>query len=71
MTARFVTVLWGSNENPALSTKDTGREMLKGMLRRVFWSPGRQLQAFCAQDTEPQSSISLHFLAERAANIDN
>lgn len=36
MTALFVTLLWGSNKNPALSIKDTGREMLKGMLHGDF-----------------------------------
>lgn len=36
MTACFVTLLWGSDKNPALSTKDTGQEMLKGMLHWDF-----------------------------------
>lgn len=31
MTAPFVILLWGSNKNPVLSTKGSGREMLEGM----------------------------------------
>lgn len=71
MTPPFVTLRWGSDKNPALSTKDAGREMLQGRLPEPAWAPGRQLRAFCALGAEPQSRISLHFLAVRAANIDH
>lgn len=71
MTAPFVTLLWGSNKNPALSTKDTGRETLEGKLRWDLDSKEAALGILCAGRWTSEQALASFFLAKRAANTDD